>query len=140
MQMCELCSTAAMSSSRPRVSRRPPTPHGSRRRSPRVTVLTAADLRAIVARNPLIGLADNPSRLLVSIFSKPADQSGLEPLLKKMWTPEAIAIGPRAAYLWCPGGVVSSPLREAVNRALGDSVTSRNWATMVKLHSLIEGV
>ena len=49
---------------------------------------------------------------------------------------EKLAVGPRAAYLWCPDGVAASGLWKAVNQALGGDVTSRNWDTMLKLQAL----
>jgi uncharacterized protein (DUF1697 family) len=101
-----------------------------------VVVLTAAELAEVVAGNPLLGVVDNHSRLLTAVLRDPADRSKLEPLLRQDWAPEALAIGPRAAYLWCPEGVLASQLAEAVNRLLGDAVTMRNWATMIKLDTL----
>jgi uncharacterized protein (DUF1697 family) len=102
----------------------------------RVTVLAAAELAAAVIDNPLLGVADDPSRSLIAFLCKPADRKKLEPLMKRDWAPEALAIGSRVAYLWCPEGVLASRLAEAVNRVLGDAVTSRNWATVLKLHAL----
>jgi len=52
------------------------------------------------------------------------------------WAPEVLAVGARVAYLWCPAGVLASRLPEAIGRALGDAVTTRNWATVLKLHAL----
>jgi uncharacterized protein (DUF1697 family) len=106
----------------------------------RVTVLSAADLAAALTDNPLLEVADNPSRLLVAVLSNPADWQKLEPLLKQDWSREVLAIGTRVAYVWCPKGILVSRLVEAVNRALGDAVTTRNWATMLKLHALTEGM
>jgi len=106
--------------------------------SARVTVLTAAELAAVVTENPLLKVADNPSRLLVAVLRNPAGQRKLEPLMKQDWAPEALAIGRRVAYLWCPGGILDSRLAEAVNRVLGDAVTARNWATVLKLYALSE--
>jgi uncharacterized protein (DUF1697 family) len=102
----------------------------------RVTVLAAAELAAIVAGNTLRDVVTEPSRLLVAVLRDPADRRRLEPLAAQAWAPEALALGPRAAYLWCPDGVLVSRLPEAVARALGDGVTTRNWATMSKLHAL----
>lgn len=102
----------------------------------RVTVLTAAELAAVVADNPLLEVADDPSRLLVAVLAHPADQSRLEPLMERDWGPEILAIGARVAYLWCPDWVLASRLLEAVGRVLGDAVTTRNWATVTKLHAL----
>src|SRR5262249_11357057 len=104
--------------------------------SARVTVLTAAELAAAVADNPLLDVADDPSRLLGAGSRRPAARPKLEPLLKQDWTPEALALGTRVAYLWCPEGILASRLAEAVGRVLGDAVTTRNWATVRKLHAL----
>lgn len=102
----------------------------------RVTVLTAGELATAVAENPLVDLADNPSRLLVAVLSKAADREDLEPLTRGDWSPEAFAVGRRVAYLWCPESILASPLSKAVNRALGDRLTARNWATTLKVHAL----
>jgi uncharacterized protein (DUF1697 family) len=103
--------------------------------SARVIVLKDAELIAIVSENPLREIATDPSRLLVSI-GDPADRAGLAELSRRDWTPEAMALGARASYLWCPGGIVRSPLALAVGRVTGDRATARNWATIMKLHRL----
>lgn len=104
--------------------------------SARVTVLTAAELAAAVVENPLHEVAGDPSRLLVTVLANPADRRRLEPLAAQQWAPEALALGTRVAYLWCAEGIMASRLAEAVGRLLGDGATSRNWATMTKLHAL----
>jgi uncharacterized protein (DUF1697 family) len=104
--------------------------------SSRITVLTAAELAAVVAGNPLLDSASDPSRLLVSVLNNPADRAKLEPLAAQDWAPEILALGTRVAYVWCPEGILASRLPEAVGRALGDAVTTRNWATVLKLHAL----
>jgi len=104
--------------------------------SARITALTAAELDDAVAENPLLKIADNPSRLMVAFLRDPADRAELEPLLGEDWHPEALALGTRVAYLWCPDGVRASRLTGAVDRALGDAVTTRNWATVRKLQAL----
>ena len=102
----------------------------------RVTVLTAAEFAAAAAGNPLVELAPNPSRLLIAVLARPADRSRLIPLAKQDWAPEALAIGARVAYLWCPDGIIVSRVAKAVGRVLGDAVTMRNWATCTKLIEL----
>ena len=104
----------------------------------RVVALTAAELAAVVAGNPLAAVADNPSRLFVAVLADPADRALLEPLAGQDWAPEVLAVGARAAYLWCPAGMAASRLADAVGRALGDGVTTRNWATVAKLHALTD--
>lgn len=107
--------------------------------SARVTVLTAKELRTIVAEISLQNLADNPSRLLVSVVRDKAELKKLNALKRKKWGDEAFAVGSRVAYLWCPHNILESPLADAVGRALGDSVTARNWATILKLLALVDG-
>jgi len=108
--------------------------------SSKVTVLGAREVATIVQENPLTPVADNPSRLLVMILADPARLRLLEPLLKDDWSPEALALGRRAAYLWCPNGLLSGRLAEAAGRLLGDGVTTRNWATVTKIHNLLHQV
>ena len=105
----------------------------------KTTVLGAAQLDAVIADNPLVDVADDPSRLLVAF---PADSSALgrmRPLSETDWSPEAFAVGPYAAYLWCPNGVARSLLAQALAARMGDSVTSRNWATVLKVQSRLHG-
>jgi uncharacterized protein (DUF1697 family) len=105
----------------------------------RVMALTAGDLAAIVAANPLLEVADNPSRLMVSFLLDPDDRTRLAPLEGLDWSPEVLALGARVAYLWCPEGLRASPLTKAVGEALGAAVTTRNWSTVLKLHALAQG-
>jgi uncharacterized protein (DUF1697 family) len=107
--------------------------------SARVMALTAEALAAIVAENPLLKLADNPSRLMVAFLYDPADRQRLAPLEGRDWAPEVLALGARVAYLWCPEGLRASPLSKAVGDALGDAVTTRNWSTVLKLHAIAQG-
>ena len=102
----------------------------------RVTVVTTAEFAAVVAENPLLDVADNPSRFLIAFLHQPTDLAKLEPLETQDWSPEVLALGDRVAYLWCPDSILESPLAAAVGRALKDGVTSRNWATVLKLHAL----
>jgi uncharacterized protein (DUF1697 family) len=107
--------------------------------SARITVLTAAELAAAVTENPLRDVASNPSHHLVAFLATPADRRRLEPLAEQDWAPEVLALGARVAYVWCPEGILASRLPEAVGRALGDAITTRNWATVTKLHALTGG-
>jgi uncharacterized protein (DUF1697 family) len=104
----------------------------------RVTVLTGADLAEVLAENPLLAVATDPVRLLAGVLNDPADRGRLEPLARQAWAPEALAVGARVAYLWCPEGIAESRLAAALSRVLGDAVTTRNWATMTKLNALVQ--
>ena len=104
--------------------------------SSKVTVLTAAELGAILDENPLAAVADNPSRLLIAVFAADDARARAAELESRTWEPEALAVGSRAAYLWCPNGISAGELAEAVDRALKTGVTARNLATMTKLRVL----
>jgi len=102
--------------------------------SAKVFVLTAAELLTVVDDNPLGEVASDPSRLLVAFLEKPESRTQLEPLLEQDWNTEVLALGVSVAYLWCPDGVLASRLVKTVGRVLGNNVTTRNWATVMKLH------
>jgi uncharacterized protein (DUF1697 family) len=103
----------------------------------RVIVLGAAEVKTMVERNALARIADNPSLLLTLVLPDPRTASALRELARQDWAPEALALGRRAAYLWCPGGTIKSRLAAAVNRALKDTGTARNLATMTKLRAMM---
>lgn len=105
--------------------------------SSRTLVLDATELDTVVRENPLATTADNLSRLLVALLFDAADASRLLPLTRQVWSPGALAVGSRAAYLWCPDGISASPLPDAVYGAAGSEITMRNWATITKLRQLI---
>ena len=94
--------------------------------SSKVTVISGNDLATVIKENPLLDIATNPSLLLVSIITNQTDISKVKPLAKKDWGKESLAIGKRAAYLWCPLGSLKGELWPTVNRTLGQSATSRN--------------
>jgi len=105
--------------------------------SARVMVITAAELDAIIAANPLLDVVTDPARLLVAVLSAEADRGRLAPLARKEWEPDRFAMGEGAAYLWCCQGILDSDLAKSFGRVLGDGVTSRNWSTMLKLQALV---
>ena len=105
----------------------------------RVTVLPAREVAAALAENPLAAHADQPSRLLLTVPRAPGALARLAPLTKERWAPEALAVGKRAAYLWCANGISAGRLWIAVDKALGEDGTTRNLATLTKLLALAEG-
>lgn len=100
-----------------------------------VVVITAADLGAIIEENPLLKLVKDPARHLVAFAAGARQLAPLRPLLKKKWKPDALAITERAAYLWCASGILEGKLSREFARQAGDSVTTRNWSTVLKLQA-----
>lgn len=104
-----------------------------------VIVVTERDLHAIVEANPLPQAEDDPSRFLVAFVNSAASLTSAKPLLAASWEPEAIALGRNAAYLWCANGIIESKVTQAFARATGERGTTRNWATVLKLHAAVAG-
>jgi uncharacterized protein (DUF1697 family) len=106
----------------------------------RVLVLDADELAAIVAGNPLLGQAGDHARLIAFVLSSPHStaqaREAIAALCEQDWHPGAAALGERAAYVWCPDGILDSAAAAALGKQLGDTTTSRNWATLLKLHAL----
>jgi uncharacterized protein (DUF1697 family) len=102
----------------------------------RVTVLGAGELALVIGGNPLVELASDHARLVAFILQGEAQRKLLAPLAAQDWAPGALAVGERAAYVWCPTGVLDSAAAAAVGKALGDATTSRNWNTLSKLHAM----
>ena len=98
-----------------------------------VTALSAQEFSEVVSENPLVEITDNHSRLLVAFLIDFDDMKQLEPLTNEDWSPEVLALGSHATYLWIPDGVIESRLNAAVTRALDKAVTARNWKTVVKI-------
>ena len=102
----------------------------------RVTVLARAELDAVIGACPLLPAASDLSRLMVFVVNEPAALDAVAPLTRQDWAPDALAVGKRAAYVWCPNGVLDSRAVTALSRVLGDGVTARNWNTITRLQSL----
>lgn len=104
-------------------------------------VLSAADVRTAVAGNPFAENAqDEASRLLVGFLAPHAETAGLAELAARDWSPEALHVADRFVYVWCPTGVAHSPVMAALTKAAGTGLTTRNWATVVKLKALLDSL
>ncbi len=101
-----------------------------------VVVLTAQELDAVIAGNPLPQATQDPSKFLVAFAGKAATLEKVEALLAQAWEPDALAVGSKAAYLWCASGIIESRLSQAFSKSIGDAATSRNWATVLKLQAM----
>ena len=104
---------------------------------PRVVVRTVKELAAVVERNPLADVADDPKRYQVSFLSE-----RLAPAVKKELeaadvAPERVAVHGREIYAWHPGGIQRSPLVKLLtDEKIGVTATARNWNTVTKLLEL----
>ncbi len=107
--------------------------------SARVLVILAEALAGAVSANPLAAVASDPARYFVGFVGDPAELRRLGPMAGQDWSPERMALGEHAVYVWCPDGFTTSKLVQAITRVLHGGVTMRNWNTTVKLEALARG-
>lgn len=103
-----------------------------------VIVKSAAQMAAVVAENALLHRASDPSRLLVALPQDDQAISTLAALAGADWGAEAVHLGPHAAYVWCEKGILQSKAAVALLKGLADAGTTRNWATVEKIHALLQ--
>ena len=104
-----------------------------------VIVKSAKEVGAIVAGNALTTVSTDSSRLLVAMVDSAAALAAVQTMAAQDWGDEAIHVGKDAAYLWCANGILESKAAVALLKGLSHSGTTRNWATMEKLHALLQG-
>ena len=101
-----------------------------------VVVKSALELSAIVAGNPLRFTEADHSRLLVAFAQDGGSLASLRGLESLVVPPEQFAIGSHGAYLLCASGQLESKAGAALLGKAGRAATTRNWATVLKLHAL----
>jgi uncharacterized protein (DUF1697 family) len=101
-----------------------------------VIVKSAKELAAIVAGNPINAEASEHSRFLVAFAQDTKALSRLAAVESLVVPPEQFAVGKHAAYLLCARGILESKAGAALLGRAGGSATTRNWATVLKLHAL----
>mgnify|MGYP002831873814 CR=1 FL=1 len=102
----------------------------------RVFVLGRDELGAIIDGNPLLGVATDHARLFVFLLGEAVRRDRLAVLDGRDWGCEQLVLGERAAYVWCPEGMLVSAAATSLGKLLGDGTTSRNWHTLLKLQAL----
>jgi uncharacterized protein (DUF1697 family) len=98
----------------------------------RVVLLSEKGFREVVAANPLLDIADDDSRLLITFLDHELPD-GLEPPAEEDLRPEVLRLGRRAVYQWCPLGISKSVVPPAWWRAVGPVATGRNQRTVARL-------
>lgn len=102
-----------------------------------VVVKSSAEFQAVVAESPFSLPEKDHSRFLVAFGQSQAATQGLSVLLPMLQPAERFHIGNRAAYLHCAGGILQSKAGSALLDKLGREITTRNWATVLKLQALL---
>ena len=93
----------------------------------------------MLAENSLVKAATDHSRLLAAITQDARSLAALERLTRESWGDEKLQIGKYAAYIWCANGILESRVAVALLKGLADTGTTRNWATLNRIHALMAG-
>lgn len=99
---------------------------------------TAAEITAILERNPLGHIADNGSRYLVNFLATAPraapDPSAVRSLVEADHAPEVVHVEGSEAYVWAPEGVKALRLSYShLERHFGVPATARNWNTLERI-------
>jgi len=102
-----------------------------------VIVKSGKDIAGIVAGNTLGKIATDPSRLLVAMTLDARTLAKAAQLAEVAWGEERLHVGKHAAYLWCANGILETKAAVALLKQLEEAGTTRNWATLNKIHALM---
>ena len=104
-----------------------------------VIARTHDQLAAVVDKNPLAKVAENPKRYQVAFLSKKLDAKTVKRLEELRVDPEVMFVDGLEIYAWHPEGVARSKLWNALaSKTLGVTCTARNWTTVCKLLEMAE--
>ena len=102
-----------------------------------VIVRSAAEMLAVIKNNPMVPPEEHHARFLVAFGKDPSALLSLLPLVPLAKEPERFIVTEGAAYLSCPAGLLESKVGAAMLGKAGKAVTTRNWATVLKLRAAL---
>ena len=106
-----------------------------------VVIRSAAELSAVADNNPFLEGDDrDPKTLHVAVLSERPTAAAVAKLDPDRSPPDAFAINRREVYLSYPSGSGRSKLTlDYLEKTLGVTGTARNWRTVQRLQTLLEG-
>lgn len=104
-----------------------------------VLLRTAAEMKAIVARNPLSQAEFEPGKLLVTFLRAKPTKPARDAVLAMKAGPEKLWLEGRELYIYFRDGQGKSKLPTvAIGKMLQVTGTGRNWNTVTKLLAIAE--
>lgn len=102
---------------------------------PPVILRSAAELAAVVEKNPLAGRPDlNPAKLQITFYPKDPGDAGRAKLMALDHAGEEVQAHGRETYIYFHNGVGQSKMKfAALDKAMGSAGTGRNLNTVLKL-------
>jgi uncharacterized protein (DUF1697 family) len=103
-----------------------------------VLVRTRDQIAAAIDGNPLP--VPNGSRFMVTFLTGVPDAAALATIDRARYLPEEFAVGDGVLYVWCANGITDSALLpEMSEKKLKTQATARNWNTVTKLLTMLDG-
>ncbi|MFY9986063.1 MAG: DUF1697 domain-containing protein [Chthoniobacterales bacterium] len=104
-------------------------------------VRTAEEWASIIDRNPMTNEArHDPGHLLMVVLKSTPTNQEVDALRAAIVGPEVVEADGRQAYIYYPAGVGQSKLTaKLIEKKLGSPGTGRNWNTVLKLATMVEG-
>ncbi len=103
-----------------------------------VIVKSSAEFARIVSGAPMTPAAADYGAFLVAFAQAPEGLRMLDALVSLAAPPERLVVTADAGYLSCPAGLLDSRVAPVLLGKAGRAVTTRNWATVLKLQAALE--
>jgi uncharacterized protein (DUF1697 family) len=108
---------------------------------PRVMLRTAAEMRAVIARNPFSARKGlDPAKLAVFFLADVPAAETRNKVLAINVGPEELHLHGRELFIYFPDGQGRSKLPPVLDRTLKMPATARNWNTVSKLLAMAESL
>ncbi len=101
--------------------------------APQILLLTAEEFVQAVAANPYPEAEEEPKTLHLYFLAEEPSHPDLEKLEAMRRENECFALTNKVFYLHAPDGIGRSKLAAGVEKALGVTVTARNWRSVIKI-------
>ena len=107
---------------------------------PAVRLVSLAELEEAIGANPYPGAASDSGSLHLSFLDAEPAAENLGRARRLLAASESCEVRGRQLYLHAPDGIGRSRFAGRAERALGVTMTGRNWRTVLKLRELASGV
>jgi uncharacterized protein (DUF1697 family) len=103
-----------------------------------VVIRNSSELADAMAADPIISSMTDPSRHLVGFASEAPQAGKARDLEERDFGDDLLRVVGQHVYLWCPAGLSASAFAKLnLERALGVTITVRNWRTVSRLAELV---
>ena len=111
----------------------------SKRFFPQILILSRAEFQQAIEQNPFSDATETPNFLHVGFLAQPPENPDLAMLESFTVDDERIQLVDRCFYHFAANGYGRSKVAAKAEKLLGVPMTDRNWNTVMKLKSMLDG-